>query len=55
MYFGNYGLRKTQLDKCLKTSASQYLLTSNMVNESEHCFNPNDSIFTIGIDYCEEN
>ena len=32
MYFRNYGLRNTWLDKCLKSPASEYPLTSNIVN-----------------------
>ena len=55
MYFLNYGLRKTQLDKCLKSAASEYLLTRNMVNEPEHCWKLNDDSFIIFIDYCEKN
>ena len=36
MYFRNYGLRKTCLDKCLKCPISKDASTSNMVNGSEH-------------------
>ena len=32
MYFRNYGLRKTWLDKCLKIPYSDEPLTGNMVN-----------------------
>ena len=53
MYFPAYGLRKTWLDKCLKSQVSENLLTGNAVNESKNCFNRNDSIFTRFIDYCE--
>ena len=53
MYFLNYGLRKTQLDKCLKSAASQYLLTSSMVNVPEHCSKLNDGSLIVYIDYCE--
>ena len=37
MYFQNYILRKTWLEKCLKGAASEEPLTSNMVNGSKHC------------------
>ena len=37
MYFGTYRLRKTWLDKCLKSPVSQDPLTSNIVNEPKHC------------------
>ena len=53
MYFRNYALGKTQLDKCLKSAVSQYLLISNIVNAPEHCSNPKDDSFTIVMDYCE--
>ena len=55
MYFRNYGLRKTWLDKCLKIPASEDPSTSNMINGNKHCWNINDSIFTIFIDHCEGN
>ena len=55
MYFRNCRLGKTQLDKCLKSGALRYLLTSNMVNAPEHCSNLNDGNFTRLIHYCEEN
>ena len=32
MYLRNYGLRKTYLDKCLKSPVSDYTLTINVVN-----------------------
>ena len=41
MYFQNCGLWKIRLVKCLKSAASQYLLTSNMVNLPKHCWNLN--------------
>ena len=37
MFLQNYGLRKTWLDKCLKTLASDDPSTSNMVNGTKHC------------------
>ena len=55
MYFWTYGLRKTWLDKCLKSPVSEDPSTSNMVNGPKHCWNLNDSTFTIFIDRCEEN
>ena len=36
MYFRNYGLRKTWLDKCLKIPYSDEPLTGNMVNGPKH-------------------
>ena len=55
MYLRNYGLRKTYLDKCLKSPVSDYILTINVVNGPKHCFTLNDSTFTIFIDHCEGN
>ena len=37
MYFRNYGLRKTWLDKYLKTLASDNPLKSNIVSRTKHC------------------
>ena len=45
MYFRNYGLQKTWLDICLKTSFSDDPSTSNMVNLLRNCLK--DSIFNI--------
>ena len=53
MYFRAYRLRKTWLDKCLKSQVSENLLTGNAVNGSKNCFSLNDSIFTTFIDHCE--
>ena len=53
MYLLNYRLRKTWLDKCLKSPVSEHPSTSNMANGSKHCWNLNDSSFTIFIDPCE--
>ena len=36
MYFSNFGLRKTRLDKCLKSPVSENPSTSNMVNGPKH-------------------
>ena len=41
MYFRNYGLPKTRLDKYQKSIASEYPWTSNMVNAPKHCSNLN--------------
>ena len=54
MYFWAYGLRKTYLDKCLKSLDSEDPSTSNMVNGPKHCWKLNDSTFTIFIDPSEE-
>ena len=55
MYFRNYGHRKTWLGKCLKSPVLEEPLTSNVVNGPKHCFNLNDSTFTMFIDECETN
>ena len=55
MYFRNCGLRKTWLDKCLKSLVSEDQLTGNVVNRSKHCFNLDESNLTIFIDHCEGN
>ena len=34
MYFLNYGLPKTRLDKCVKSAVSPYPSTRNIVNVS---------------------
>ena len=52
MYFRKYWLRKTWLDKCLKSPASEDPLTSDMANASKHCWNPNDSTVAIFINQC---
>ena len=36
MYFGNYRLRNTSLDKCLKGPFSEDVLTGYIVNEPRH-------------------
>ena len=41
--------------QCLKNRVSKDPSTSNMVNGPKHCWNLNDSTFTIFIDRCEEN
>ena len=55
MYFANYGLRNTSLDKRLENPLSDDLSRSNMVNGSKHCCNMDDRAFTIFIDCCEHN
>ena len=55
MYFWTYGLRKTWLDKCLKSAVSEDPSTSNMRKGPKHYWNMNDSTFTILIDHCESN
>ena len=55
MDFWIYRLRKTWLDKCLKSPVSEDSSTSNMVTESKHCWNLDYGTFIIFIDQCEEN
>ena len=38
MYFRSYGLRKTWLDKCLKSPLSEDPSTSNMLKRAETLF-----------------
>ena len=37
MDFCTYGLRKTWLDKCLKSPISEYPSTTHTVNVPKHC------------------
>ena len=46
MYFGNYRLQKTWLDKSLKSRVLEDRETENMENWSKQCSNLNDSTFT---------
>ena len=55
MYFENSGLKKTWLHKRRKSPIPKYSWTGNVANGSKHCFNRNDSTFTIFIDHCEGN
>ena len=55
MYFRNYGLPKTWLDKCLKSAVSDDPSTDNTANGLKHCFSLNDSTLTIFIGHCEGN
>ena len=43
MYFRNYGLPKTWLDQCLKSTVSEDPTKSNMVNTPKHCSNLKDT------------
>ena len=55
MYFRNYGLGKTWLDKSLKSPFSEDPLTGNVVNGPKYSFSLDESTFNIFIDYCEVN
>ena len=50
MYFRTYQVRKTWLDKCLKSPLSEDPSTSTMVNGSNHSTKLSESAFTIFID-----
>ena len=50
MYLSTYILRKTWLDKCLRSLVSEDSSTSNMINTPKHCSKLDDSTFTIFID-----
>ena len=55
MYFWTYGVRKTSLDKYLKSPISEDSSRSNMVKRPKHCWNQKHSTFTIFIDLREGN
>ena len=55
MCYGTYGLRKTWLDKCLKSLVSEDPSTSNMLKGPKKCSKLNDSAFTIFIDLSKVN
>ena len=55
MYFQNSWIRKTSLDKCLKSRVSEDHWTDNITNGLEHCCNLNGSTFTIFINDCDGN
>ena len=55
MYFSNYGLRKTCLDKCLKTPISENPSTNDMVSGPKHSLNQNGSTFARFGDPCKDN
>ena len=52
MYFGSWRLRKTCLDKCLKSPFSEDPSTGDIVNEPKHCRNLKASTFIIINDHC---
>ena len=54
MYFWTCGLRRTWVDKSLKSPVSEDPWTSNMVNGSKDYSNLSHSTFTIFIDPCED-
>ena len=51
MYFQNYGLPKTWLDQCLKSSVSEDPSKSNMVNAPKFSSNLKDAFFPIFINH----
>ena len=55
MYFWNYGLSKTSLDKEQKSNALERPWTSNILNRLKKIWNVNDGTFTMFIDHCERN
>ena len=55
MHSQNYGLRKTWLDKCLKSGASQYPSTSNIGQGPKICSNLKDGTLTISVNYYDCN
>ena len=55
MYWQNYGLRKASLGKCLRRLDSEQSTKSNMVNDSKHCWNLDESNFIIFTDQCKQN
>ena len=55
MYFRNYGVQNTCLDKCLKGSVLEHPLRVNMLKGPKHCLSLHDSIFITSFHYSEEN
>ena len=55
MYIGNHGLRETCLNKSLKNPVSEDTLASGMVNGKKHCWNLEDTTFSMVIDHCKRN
>ena len=55
MYFRKYWPRKTGLDKCLETPASEDLCRDDMTNGAKNWFNLNQSAFIILSDHFEGN
>ena len=46
---------KNMVNQCLKSPVWEDPSKSNMANGPKHCWNHNDSTFTILIDHCEGN
>ena len=55
MYFQNYSLSKTWLEKYKKSIAAEYPWRSNMVNGPKHGWNLNGGTVITFIDHCEGN
>ena len=55
MYFRNYRLRKTWLDKRLKSPDSDEPSTDNKTNGLKHCCDLKERTFTMFINHCEGN
>ena len=55
MYFQNSQLRKSFLNKSLKSLPSEEPSKSNMLRGTKHSSNLNSAIFTISIDHCGNN
>ena len=53
IYSRKYRLRKTWLDKFLKSRVSENTSTDIKKNETKHCCNLNDSTFTMFINHCK--
>ena len=53
MYFRNWRLPKTWLDKCLNSPVLEHSSTSNMINGPKHCCNLDHRTFTIFFDQCK--
>ena len=51
MYFSTYGLRKTWIDKCLKSPFSEARAISKMVKRPKHCRKLNGSNISTFIDH----
>ena len=54
MYFQNYGLQKTWLDKGVKSPGSEHTSTANMLKSTKHALNLHGSSFIIFVHHCEE-
>ena len=51
MYIRCYGVKKRRSDRHLKSAASQYPSTSNMVKSAKHVLNHHGGTFIILIDH----